>query len=351
MATQALLTVLGQFGDAMARAKQANREESQANTVLQDNLKTSALNRVLSQKRLGLEQSRLNAAELSRQLALRRLDFEESQARLNTPAGQRARVEQALGRRMSEDESLRLFKIAPPASAASPYALHLDNNRELVWMPKDPRSGLKPIKSGIRGPAPSANSLPSGPGTIAEYAESVRRGDMTLPQVPQKIRGEVIQFMHGHGETPGRKRNADEIKQLHNVNRMEPVVSRLQSSIENARLQDKNGWLDIAKAQKNWFLYSHGKKPPEPYATLIKNAAALRIQGAAPWVSIGRGKYLYGEIVKHLPDPQWDTPGQLYDKMQFFRQILQDAKQDLHADEQGSAGDIGQGDLGQLPPP
>lgn len=347
MGAAALFSVLGQLGVDMAKGKEANREDAQRDALLRDQLQTSSLNRILARRRLGLEQSRLDSAELTRQLALRRLEFEQSQAAANTPAGQRARVEQALGRKMTDAETQRLFKIAPPASAASPYQLRLDNNRELVWMPKDPRSGLKPIRSGIRGPAPSANSFPSGPTTVEGYAESVRRGDMTLPQVPQKIRGDVINYMHSHGETPGRKRNAEEIKQLHNVNRMEPVVTRLKAAIEKARLQDKNGWMDVAKSLKNWALYSHGKKPPEPYATLIKASAALRIQGAAPWVSIGRGKYLYGEIVKHLPDPAWDTPAQLYDKMQFFQLILDDAKQDLHADEQG----VGPTDMGSLPPP
>ena len=347
MATAALLSVLGGMGGDIARGKEANEADAQQRTLVRDQLATTALNRVLAKQRMGLEQSRLNSAELARQLALRRLEFEQETERSKDPTQVRSRIETALGRKMTEQETERLFKIAPPASAASPYELKLNNNRELVYMPKDPRSGLKPIRSGIKGPAPAANSLPSGPSTVAEYAESVRRGDMKLPQVPQKIRGDVLTYMHTHGETPGRARNADEIKQLHNVNRMEPVVARLQQAIEKAHMQERNGWMDIARAQKNWALYSHGKKPPEPYATLIKNAAALRIQGAAPWVSIGRGRYLYAEIVKHLPDPAWDTPAQLYDKMQFLKGILDDAKQDLHADEQGA----GPTDLGTLPPP
>jgi hypothetical protein len=343
----ALFTVLGQVGDAIAKGKESNRQDADAQALLQDQLKTTALNRVLSRKRLGLEQSRLDAAELTRQLALRRFEFDQEQAHANTPAGQRARVEQALGRKMTDEETERLFKIAPPSSAASPYELKLDNNRELVWMPKDPRSGLKPIKSGVRGPVPSSNNFPSGPTTVEGYAESVRRGDITLPQVPQKLRGDVIKYMQGHGETPGRKRTAQEIQQIHAINKVKPVVARLRELIEARKMQGVNGYGDILTAQKNWQLYSHGKKPAEPYASMIKDAAALRIMGAAPWVSIGRGRYLFDEIQKHLPNPAWDTPAQLYDKMQFLQGILQDAETDLHSDEQG----VGPSDIGTLPPP
>lgn len=339
----ALLSVLGQGGDVLARAKQANREEAQRNAIIEDQLKTTALNRVLSQQDIGLRRRQLEGAEVARRLAEQRFLFDVEQAQGKEPSAVRAKIEGALGRKMTDTEAQHLFKLAPNTTPNN-YQLKMDQNRELWWIPK-PGLGLKPVRTGIRGPAPASNQVPRGPQTIEEYAESVRRGDMKLPQVPQNIRGDVITYMHKHGETPGRARTTDEIRQLDAIKKVTPVVSRLRALIEKNRLQGVNGYMDIINAQKNWQLYSHGKKPAEPYAMMIKDAAALRIMGAAPWVTIGRGRYLFDEIQKHLPNPAWDTPALLYDKMQFLQGILDDAQAGLTSDVQGA----GPGEM--LPPP
>lgn len=352
MAATSILGTLGDLGTSIARAKKLQRDEGIEETLLQDQLKNSALNRVLAQRDLALRTKQLDAQELTRQLAMQKYMFDMQQAleanRLKDPAVIRQRIEGALGRRMSDQEAQHLFKLSPN-TATSPYTLHLDNKRQLVWIPKDPRSGLRSVPSGIYGPAPSA-AFGTGEDLVASYAESVRRGDIKLPQVPQKIRGDVIRYMQSVRMTPGRARTPDEIKQLDAIRKVEPVVSRLTMFLEKNKLQGRNSVMDVVNQYRYWQLYSHGKKPPEPWATMIKNSAALRIMGAAPWVSLGRGRYLFAEIQKHLPNPEYDSPANLYDKMQFLRGILEDAKVSLSTGAQGEGPDQ-DNDLNNLPPP
>src|SRR5215471_13375499 len=112
----ALLSVLGQFGNDMARAKQSNREDAQQAELIQDQLKTTALNRVLAQQDLALRRKQLEGAEFSRQLSLDRYLFDVNQAAGKEPSAVRKKVEGALGRAMTDQEAQRLFKVAPPGA-------------------------------------------------------------------------------------------------------------------------------------------------------------------------------------------------------------------------------------------
>jgi hypothetical protein len=81
--------------------------------------------------------------------------------------------------------------------------------------------------------------------------------------------------------------------------------------------------------------------PDDPVrGELIRNSAALQVMGAAPWVQIGRGKYLFETISNHLPNPE-DSPKLLLDKLKFLRGIMEDSKKALEGGTQQNADPMG----------
>jgi hypothetical protein len=126
----------------------------------------------------------------------------------------------------------------------------------------------------------------------------------------------------------GRKLNAQEQREKNVLERIEPALNRLQEVLDKSGERGGNSWADVAKAHLQFREYKLGKMPDGPRKDMIKAAAALQVMGAAPWVSIGRGKYLFETIVQHLPSPT-DTPALLNDKLQFLRNIIDDAKSSL----------------------
>lgn len=128
--------------------------------------------------------------------------------------------------------------------------------------------------------------------------------------------------------TDKRKLNSQEQGLLDLTKQIEPKLDQLQKILEDNKLTDKGGILDVAKAQKNFREYQIGLKPDDVSSSIIKAAAALQVMGAAPWMKMGRGKYLFETIKQHLPSPT-DSPALLYDKVQFLRSIVDEAKQSL----------------------
>lgn len=128
---------------------------------------------------------------------------------------------------------------------------------------------------------------------------------------------------------------ADTIKQV------SPMVDRLTKYIENTGLTDDNSFIfsnhSVLMQNLRFKAYQHGYKPEDVSSVLFKDGAALQVMGARPWMTMGRGKYMYETVKQHLPAPT-DTPAQLYDKITWLRDnILADAQQSLE-------GLIGQGE-------
>lgn len=147
----------------------------------------------------------------------------------------------------------------------------------------------------------------------------------------------VETYMRANNMVPGVKPTADEIKQADNIRKVEPMVGRLTNFLESNKLTDegRGGMLspsamwERGKMQKAWEEYAHGLPPKDKQlGQLIKYAAALKVMGAAPWMTIGRSRYAYEQVVQHLPETT-DTPAQLYDKVNFFHTVLEDSKGSL----------------------
>lgn len=83
-------------------------------------------------------------------------------------------------------------------------------------------------------------------------------------------------------------------------------------------MKDKNSLIDRGKMELAWQQYQHGISPSDPQlGEVIRNIALLQTQGAAPWTRIGRNKYTFEVIQKHLPQPT-DTPKLMYDKVRWL---------------------------------
>jgi hypothetical protein len=173
--------------------------------LFNDQMQNSALNRVLAQRDLTLRTKQLDNAELTRQLALMKYQFDMEQALATRqdkdPSVVRQRIERALGRSMNDQEAQHLFKLVP-SSATSPYTLHLNNSRELVWVPKDPNSGLRPVRSGIYGPAPTS-LFGLGTDAVTEGARQLMAGQ-DVNKLPVNIRERSAALARQYGWDQGK---------------------------------------------------------------------------------------------------------------------------------------------------
>lgn len=150
---------------------------------------------------------------------------------------------------------------------------------------------------------------------------------------PTKYQAAVEQYMEEHNMQVKVKLSPTEQRLLDLSNQMEPKVSQLKKAIEDAGLTNDNSFVFSSHSALMQHLrfygqYKRGVDPEKFSSNLIKDAAALQVMGAGPWVQLGRGKYMYETIVQHLPSPT-DTPALLYSKAQFLQGIVDEARSSL----------------------
>jgi len=133
--------------------------------------------------------------------------------------------------------------------------------------------------------------------------------------------------------TPVERQAYDSIKQV------EPSVNRTIDFLEKTKdadgkpLKEENdtvfGNRSALMQHMRFKGYKFGVKGDDITQQLIKNAAVIQVLGARPWMSMGRGKFVYETIAQHLPSPT-DTPALMYDKLTWLRDnVLADAKDSL----------------------
>lgn len=186
------------------------------------------------------------------------------------------------------------------------FGPHYVGEDKPLQVPKaDPDAQATPISA-----APAAPPPPSGKGlqrrgaaikappTVAPTAAS------TAPTYPGKTLGPS-------------KLNAADRGVLESDQQLTDSVGNVLPILE--KLKDRNSIMDRAKMELAWQQYQHGIEPSDPQlGEVIRNVALLQIQGAAPWTRIGRSKYTFDVIQKHLPAPT-DTPKLLYDKVKWLK--------------------------------
>lgn len=156
--------------------------------------------------------------------------------------------------------------------------------------------------------------------------------------------------------TPQERQTFDTIKQV------QPAVDRTIQFLEQTKnaqggnLKDEDAYVFGDRSALMQHLryrgYKFGKAQEDITQQLIKNAALIQVLGARPWMTMGRGKYIYETIAQHLPSPT-DTPKLLYDKLTWLRDnVLEDAKQSLAGYVQPGGGEYQpNGGTGATPSP
>jgi len=150
---------------------------------------------------------------------------------------------------------------------------------------------------------------------------------------PAKYQAQVEEYMEDHNMEVKIKLSATEQRLSDLLKQMDPKIGQLKKAIEDAKLTSDNSFIfsnhsSLMEHLRFYGQYKRGVKPEAVSANLIKLAAALQIQGAAPWVQLGRNRYTFETIQQHLPSPT-DTPGLLYDKVNFLAGIAQEARDSL----------------------
>lgn len=145
---------------------------------------------------------------------------------------------------------------------------------------------------------------------------------------PTKYRAPVEEYMEDNKINTKVKLSPKEQALKDVIQQIEPKVSQLEKIIEDNKLQGKGGLGAAIGSHYQFSKYKAGLKPDQVNADVIKAAAALQVMGAAPWMQLGRGKYMFETISKHLPNPT-DSPALLYDKAKFLKGIVDEAKDSL----------------------
>lgn len=163
---------------------------------------------------------------------------------------------------------------------------------------------------------------------------------------PSKYQAPVEAYMEERGQKGKVKLTSQEQAVADGIKQVSPMIDRLVNFIEKNKLQDQNGWVfgdNSALSQHlKFYGYQKGKAPDASSSELIKDAAAIQVQGAKPLMTMGRSKYMYETIVQHLPQPT-DTPKLLYDKVTWLRDnVIENAKDSLPEGWDGAGQKSGQ---------
>jgi hypothetical protein len=170
---------------------------------------------------------------------------------------------------------------------------------------------------------------------VSTWAKRYQQGDVTIAQVPKELKTEVIEATAG---LPiARKLNNQQLQVFETLGQMSPILDKFTKGINkyielNPDYEDDTGWAGVT----NWLsakvtagVYRAGAEPSdEARAELMREAAALSVMGAAPWVRIGRGRWTYEQIQQHLPQIG-DTPAKMRENAKFLGEIASDSLQEI----------------------
>jgi hypothetical protein len=326
---------LGQLGGSVGLAKELQRKDQIEKIKLaieQGNLGVQQQYAATNDKRLGLEAAR--DAEMKK---YRDAQIAQIAAKMNQSPPMVKKVqdaEAALGRKLTDAEKMAVVGIKLPTSPHTPETQEQKLAADLEMYLKHPDfwKTLHPPRKA--GGSTGGSELPER--TVKALADKWTN-DGVKP--PSKYQAAVEEYMEDNKMSPKIKLTVGEQRLKDIVKQIEPKVDQLQKLIEDNKLTDSGG-IGSALGQRYEFgKYKMGIKPDKVHSDLIKAAAALQVMGAAPWMQIGRGKYMFETITQHLPSPN-DSPALLYDKAQFLKGIVAEAKQSM-PDAAGGGGEAG----------
>lgn len=325
---------LASVGGSIAGAQELQRKqrlEEIKQAIEQGRLGVEQQYAQTNQQRLGLDQQRqdLEARREQQLEQLRDAQIKEIMKRVNaSPAlvQKRKDAETALGRPLKDDEALAILGIRPPAIHQTEYEKTRDRLKAEGEMLKENPALMKLLHPG--------RASATGGGTVSdaeEAAQNIHEGSARLLDYPTKMRPAIATAMRKHGWKGGvgplRPLNTQEQRLVDSIDTIEPMLDNLDQAIKQGGLEKDNSPIAPRSA---WLAYKYLKiAPSDPIrGELIRDSAALQVMGAAPWIQIGRGKYLFDTISNHLPNPE-DSPKLLLDKIKFLRKMMSETKASL----------------------
>lgn len=319
---------------------------------------------VADQNRQNAE-AQLRQLQMKMQLAEFQQKVKEFQARQQAeqqkqPGPLRKAIEAAMGRPLTDAEAARLFQVQDPNPKESVQELigpDGKSHRYLVNETTKEKTDLglagttanppKPTefdewrdqfkKSHGRDPNDREIALwhrqPKAEGGISELPAATLKAlankwNKEGIKPPAKYQAAVEQYMEENNLKAKVKLNAKEQNLLDVTKQISPKLDQLKSIIEKSGLEKENGAWDVIMQRGRVLGYKYGMKPEQTRADIIKAAAALQVMGAAPWMQLGRGKYMFETISQHLPKAT-DSPALLYDKVNFLQSIVDEAQESL----------------------
>jgi hypothetical protein len=177
----------------------------------------------------------------------------------------------------------------------------------------------------IFGPSADANgkSAASQPRPMSAsakaVAEKLNNKKPQSKQVPVSSNAPQSPSDYASGKTLGPARLGQQDRGVLEADSMlQDIARRLLPNLEP--LKNMNSLADRARVELAWQQYQAGFEPSDKtLGPLIKDVAMIGIAGAAPWVRLGRNKYQFQVIEKHLPHPS-DTPKLMYDKIKWLNE-------------------------------
>jgi hypothetical protein len=226
--------------------------------------------------------------------------------------------------------------------------------------PDDPKKAMEAARSLMPGGA-AVNKVifpgmvkPTGSGASEKMIKAMAdKWTNEGVKPPSKYQAEVEEYMEDRGQKGKIKLTNQEQSVADGIKMVEPMIDRLIDFIEKNKLTDEGSWAfgdhSALMQHLRFYGYKKGVKPEDVSAELIKDAAAIQVQGAKPLMTMGRSKYMYETIVQHLPTPT-DTPQLLYDKVAWLRDnVIENAKASLPEGWEGKGQTAG-GDQKSAPP-
>jgi hypothetical protein len=252
-------------------------------------------------------------------------------------------IEKQLGRKMSDEEKQRFFKIAPPNPKAAKFGSFIPAKdsptgykREILdgttlkptgefdyGMPPGAiptvRTGFKVMTdaAGNQFLVPVTTTTSKGNAPASAGGGSGKGGAPTKTESGSDLPKGAIAFGH-------KPLSATERRALGDIKQIQSRIDLTMALFDRAPdLKQDNS--PIAPAT-NWLEYSKGHfAPSDPIRLkLIQDAAFLSLKGAAPFVTLGRGKFLLEQAQKHLPLPN-DSPKLIYDKIVWLKEAAAEA--------------------------
>lgn len=315
-------------------------------------------NRQNARAQLEQLQAKMQLAEF--QQRLKEFQARQQEEQQKQPGPLRKAIEAAMGRPLTDTEAARLFQVQDPNPKESIQEIVGPDGKSHRYMVNETTGEKKDLglagttanppkptefdewrdqfkKSHDRDPNDREIALwhrqPKAEGGIAELPERTLKAladkwNKEGIKPPAKYQAAVEQYMEEHEMKAKVKLTAKEQGLADLTKQIQPKIDQLKTIIEKSGLENENGAWDNIMQRGRMMGYKFGIKPEQTRADIIKSAAALQVMGAAPWMQLGRGKYMFETIVQHLPKPT-DSPALLHDKAMFLQSIIDDARESL----------------------